>query len=402
MLGIRSALDRGARRGPAPAAATLGGMAVAVTAVVAAVVFGASLTGVVTHPRRYGWNWTVLMDAEGGYGNWRPGAMARLVAGQPGVTGWSTFGFTQIPIDGQEVPVLGLDRYQGAVQPPTTSGHPLAGPGQIELGTSTLRQLGKRVGERVCVGSGQCGRPGAAARELTVVGTVTLPSMGLGLADHVSLGRGGMLPDRTLLAIQRLPWNGAAQQSSAAVPAYPSAVAVDMAAGRGGQALAARIAAANPDGTPGGTYRLPSERGAAIVDAGQMGSQPLTLALALAAAAVLSLGLALLSSVRQRRRDLALLKALGLTRRQVRRAVSWQASVILLLAVAAGLPLGVACGRLAWTSFASWLGVVPVTVVPLAVLLAGAVILLAAGNALTSVPAAVAARTGPATLLRAE
>jgi hypothetical protein len=39
---------------------------------------------------------------------------------------------------------------------------------------------------------------------------------------------------------------------------------------------------------------------------------------------------------------------------------------------------------------------------PTRYLLAGAVVLLVAGYALTSVPAAIAARTGPATLLRAE
>ena len=73
--------------------------------------------------------------------------MDRLVSGQPGVTGWSTFAFTQIPIDGQSLPVLGLTRHVGSVEPPTTSGHPIAGPGQIELGVATLRQLGQRIGD---------------------------------------------------------------------------------------------------------------------------------------------------------------------------------------------------------------------------------------------------------------
>ena len=44
------------------------------TAVVAAVVFGASLTGLVTHPARYGWNWQILIQAEGGYGELHPPA----------------------------------------------------------------------------------------------------------------------------------------------------------------------------------------------------------------------------------------------------------------------------------------------------------------------------------------
>ena len=133
-----------------------------------------------------------------------------------------------------------------------------------------------------------------------------------------------------------------------------------------------------------------------------MGSQPLVLALAMAGAAVLSLALALLSSVRQRRHELALLKALGLTRHQVRATVAWQASSILLLAVLAGMPLGVAGGRWAWSSFASSLGVVPVTVIPAPALLAGALVLLIAGNLLTALPATVAARTRPAALLRTE
>jgi ABC-type antimicrobial peptide transport system permease subunit len=112
-------------------------------------------------------------------------------------------------------------------------------------------------------------------------------------------------------------------------------------------------------------------RGAAIVDATRMGSQPLVLALAVAAGAVLSLALALLASVRQRRRELALLKTLGLTRRQVMASVAWQASVILVVAGLAGVPLGVAAGHWAWAAFATSLGAVPVTVVPLPILLPG-------------------------------
>src|SRR5262249_62136894 len=145
VVGTREALERGEGRRPVPVLTTLIGSVVAVMAVAIAVAFGASLTGLVNHPARYGWNWTLLMDSQGGYGSWAPAEMDRLVNGQPGVTGWSTFAFTQIPIDGQTVPVLGLTRHLGSVEPPTTSGHPIAGPRQIELGVATLRQLGKRI-----------------------------------------------------------------------------------------------------------------------------------------------------------------------------------------------------------------------------------------------------------------
>ena len=402
VVGAREALERGAGRRPVPVLATLTGSVVAVMAVAMAVVFGASLTGLAANPARYGWNWTLLMDSQGGYGSWPPAQMDRLVNGQPGVTGWSTFAFTQIPIDGQTVPVLGLTRHLGSVEPPTTSGHPIARPRQIELGVATLRQLGKRIGDTVTIGTGR------DRRALTIVGTVTLPSIGLTLTDHVSLGRGAMLSDRTLLAVQGLPDGVSSVQKAASspvsIPAFPSAVAIDLAPGASGRALVARITQAGPGGTPGGTYQLPQDRirGAAIVDAARMGSQPLTLALAVGAGAMLSLALALLASVRRRRRELALLKTLGLTRRQVMAAVAWQASVILVVAGVVGMPLGVAAGHWAWAAFATSLGAVPVTVVPVPALLAGIVVLLVAGNLLAAGPGAVAARTPPAAALRAE
>jgi hypothetical protein len=399
VAGIRAALQRGPGRRPAPVLATLAGSAAAVLAVVMAVVFGASLNGLVTHPARYGWNWTLLMDTQGGYGSWPPAQMARLVNGQPGVTGWSTFAFTQVLIDNQEVPALGLTRHLGTVQPPTTSGHPISGPLQIELGTATLHALGKHVGDTVTVSAGRTGR------KLTIVGTVTLPSIGLALADHVSLGRGAMLPDSTLLALQGLSLKLSkeeSQRNSVSDPAFPSAVAIDLAPGTDAAPLAARITKAGPGGTPGGTYPQPRVLGAAIVNSAQMGSQPLALALVLGAAAVLSLAVALLASIRGRRRQLALLKALGLTRRQVRQVIAWQASIILVTAAIIGVPLGIAAGRWAWSSFAVSLGVFPVTVVPGLALLAGFIALLLAGNLLTAVPATLAARTTPAVLLRAE
>ena len=293
---------------------------------------------------------------------------------------------------------MGLQRELGSVEPPTTSGHPIAGPGQIELGTATLHQLGKHIGETVRVGTGR------TARELTITGTVTLPSFGLILADHVSLGRGAMLLDNTLLAIQGATAGGADQRAASAFPAYPSAVAIDMAPGSSADArlLVRRITSADPDGMPGSTYSLGPERGAAILNASSMGSQPLTLALALTAAAVLALTLTVLASVRQRRRQLAVLKTLGLRRRQLRAIVAWQASTILVIAALVGVPLGVAAGQWAWAGFASSVGFVPVTVVPVPALFLGLLALLTAGNLLAAMPAAVAARTPPAAALRAE
>ncbi len=213
-----------------------------------------------------------------------------------------------------------------------------------------------------------------------------------------------MMSEQALLAA-----DGVAAESGAAgrdIPqAWPSAVAIDLAPGTSAAQrarLVRVITSANPDGTPGGTYQLTQYLAAAVEDASRMGSQPLALALGLAAAAVLSLGLTVLASVRRRRRELALLKTLGMTRRQLRAVIAWQTTLMLLIALALGVPLGIVAGRLAWRAFAGSLGVVPVTVVPVLVLAAGAVVLAVAGNVLAVVPAAVAARTDPAGVLRAE
>jgi hypothetical protein len=59
-------------------------------------------------------------------------------------------------------------------------------------------------------------------------------------------------------------------------------------------------------------------------------------------------------------------------------------------------------GHWAWAAFASSLGAVPVTVVPLPALLAALLALLVAGNLLAAGPGAVTARTRPAAVLRTE
>ena len=66
------------------------------------------------------------------------------------------------------------------------------------------------------------------------------------------------------------------------------------------------------------------------------------------------------------------------------------------------MPAGIAIGRLIWLSFASSLGVVPVPVVTawaIAAVAPGTVLI---ANVLAIGPAAAAARSRPASLLRAE
>jgi FtsX-like permease family len=418
-LGIRFALEPPAGGRRSAVRANLIGTVAAVLAVVTAAVFGASLDGLVSHPDRYGWNWDVLIQNEGGYGSFLTsaspaafhggeGTLDHLVSSQHGVAGWSTFAFTQLLIDGQTVPVLGLTTHGGSVEPPTVSGHPIDASAryqlgtapaadvstQIELGATTLRQLGKRVGDTVNVGAG------GTRRRLTVVGIVTLPSIGVGLTDHVSLGTGAMLPEDTLLSIEGL--HSLNTSTEEAITALPSTLVIDLAPGVRAHTVVQPIVRADPGGTPGGVYQLPRLLGAAIVNANQMSGQPLALAFALGLAALLSLSATVAASTRRRRRELAILQALGLTRRQLRAIIAWQTLTLLMVAVVAGLPLGVIAGRWTWEGFGTSLGVVPVTVVPILSLALGLALLVAAGTLLTSLLRRLSQGTNIAASLRTE
>ena len=128
----------------------------------------------------------------------------------------------------------------------------------------------------------------------------------------------------------------------------------------------------------------------------------LVLAAMLIVFAVGTLAHVLLTGVRRRRRDLALLKTLGFTRSQVLATVAWEASNFASVALLIGLPLGVLAGRWAWAYFATAAGAPAQATVPLpAVLLAIPVTLLIA-NLIAAWPGWTAARLRPALVLRTE
>ena len=391
----------------------------ALAAVVSAIVFGASLRGLVDTPVRYGWNWDVLMVNDGGYGSYLPanvtlatigdgiGDLDQVMAGAPGVRAWSTFGFAQLPVDGHVVPVLGVATHKGLVEPPTVSGRALtgtgptsvigpgsSGPGEIELGEATLHELGVRVGGHVVVGSGD------NRRSLRVVGVVTLPSIGVALSDHVSLGRGAMLAESTLLSVDG--FRHLREVPLEAFSAVPSTIAIDVVPGASRSLVVSYLETKDLGGGPGNVYEQPRVGGAAVVNAGQMGSEPLILASALAVAVLVSLSAAILANTRRRRRELAVLKTLGLARAQLRGVVMCQTTSLLVVAIAAGVPLGVVGGRVAWSSFATSIGAVPITVVPLLALGLGSLAMLLLAAALASGSAAVAASTPTSEVLHAE
>ena len=76
----------------------------------------------------------------------------------------------------------------------------------------------------------------------------------------------------------------------------------------------------------------------------------------------------ILASARRRRRDFALLKVLGMFRRDLSAVAFWQVATVTAVALVVGVPLGIAGGRWAWQLFANQAGLPPDTITSLPVL----------------------------------
>src|SRR5262249_2957863 len=96
---------------------------------------------------------------------------------------------------------------------------------------------------------------------------------------------------------------------------------------------------------------------------------PFTIAALLAGLALIAVGHALVTGVRRRRRDLAVLKPLGFNRRQVRTTIAWQATALAGVGLMIGIPIGLAFGSFIWRLVANNTGVPAAAAVPTAVVL---------------------------------
>jgi hypothetical protein len=390
VTGIRLALEPASDGVPVRSAML--GAVLALVVVVSTVVFGSSLNALVGHPSLYGWNWAYELSGGGGVGDIPGPAADRLLAADRQVASWSSYYFGNLQVGGRTVPVLGGSPGE-ALGPPILDGHGLDGAGQIVVGSATLAQLHKRVGDTVDVAYGSS-RP----EPLRIVGTATLPAIGIsGVTGHLSMGTGAVADYHLIPASVRNSFGNS--------PAGPNAVFVRLKTGANAetaQAGLAHIAKELSLPTNYGVTLVGVQHPAEIVNYRSMGATPAILGLALAAGAVAALGLTLVSSVRRRRREMAMLKTIGFTGRQLAQSVAWQASVAVGVGVVVGLPVGIVLGRLLWTLFAEEIYAVPGPAVPALEIVGIGVAALLLANLVAAVPGRIAARTRTALLLRTE
>ena len=391
VTGIRFALEPGKGRNATPVRSAALGAVLAIAVLVTTITFGASLDSLVSHPSLYGWNWNyALLASFGGAEDLPAHQIAVLLNEDHYIQHWSGVYFTKATLDGQPVAMVAA-RPGAPVAPPVLSGHGLDASNEVVLGETTLTQLHKRVGQTVAFSNG-VSKPST----LRIVGTMTLPA----LSKNAGLGQGA------LVATSKFP-TSLFNLQDATIPG-PNAILLRMRAGvnpgaayRSLKEIDKKVnAIPAAAGLAGGIVAVlrPSE----IVNFRSMGTTPTVLAAGLAVGAVVALGLTLAASVRRRRRELALLKALGFTQRQLSTSIAWQATVAAAIGCVAGIPLGIVIGRQLWILFARGINVVPSPTVPvLTVVLVGLGAIVFA-NLVAAIPGRSAARTSTALVLRAE
>jgi hypothetical protein len=367
VTGVHMAIDRGSRASAVPVGATLVAAILAVAVTATAVTFAASLSRLLDTPRLYGQTW----DFEtGNIGPPLPPAQVRRVKADLMFSDVGLGEARPIEIAGKEVGARAIDSVKGSIAPTVLEGRAPKRPGEVLLGVKTFDALHRDIGDVIVVHNGR------RAVRLRVVGRGVLPA-----TKWNKLDEGAAFSFQDLKRID------------------PSAAA---------NLIEVRVA---PDVDRGAALRRlslildsPSEatRPTDIGDFGGVEALPSLIIAVFAAAGAAALAHALITSIRRRRRDLAVLKTIGFTGRQVAAAVAWQATTVAAIGILVGLPLGLAVARFTWNVFADDIGVVPEVVTP-AVLTAAVVpaaILLA--NLIAVLPGWNAARTRPAIVLRAE
>jgi len=406
VTGVRFALEPGKDRDAVPIRSALVGAALAVTIVVATLTFGSGLSTLISHPSLYGWNWNMAITGDQDV----PPQSTTLLSHDPLVASWSGVSYANVQIDGLTVPAL-IATTNATVAPPLLSGHEVDASNQIVLGAHTMAELHKHLGDTVMGGYGapQDAPVYIPPTPLVIVGTATFPAVGASMSLHPSMGVGAIIPR----GIETAAMKKFLQQPSATLNG-PKTVfvrfrpGVSLTAGRASLkkivAVGNRAFVTLPNGLGGGDgiALLGVQYPAEIQNYRSIGATPAVLALALAVGAMVALGFTLSTSVRRRRRDLAMLRALGFTSGQLRSVVVWQASVNGLVGVVAGLPIGILLGRWLWTLFARHIDAVPEPTVPVLSIVIVALATMVLANVVAALPGRSAAHTSTARVLRGE
>ncbi|WP_066365739.1 ABC transporter permease [Herbidospora mongoliensis] len=322
VVGIRFALERGRGADALPVRPALLSAVVGVLGVTAAFMFSSGVQDAGTNPERYGQNFqlTAFLGL-GGQSFGDPAAVIAAIAADPQVDTASsaTVGVAQAgPVS---VTLWGIRSHDRPWRPVLTEGAAPESDREVMLAVSTADRIGADVGDDLIL-TGPLGR-----QTFRVSGVGFVPA-----GPHNDYDEGGVVghagydrlfpPGTFKFLLGLVSVTGAADPS----------------------AVMARINSGFPTGggvgPPDPPEQLDQMRGVEVL--------PIALGAFLGLLALGAVAHALVTAIRRRKHDMAVLRACGMTRRQGRWVVITQASILALTGVALGVPLGFLLGRVLW------------------------------------------------------
>ncbi len=363
-IGARMALERRCGADVVPVRPALIGATVGVCAVVAVFTLGTGMNDAIANEERAGQVWDMAVNYE---------MSEAFLAADPDIAGAGRVVRAQVAIEGVPVPTYSYEPIGAPLDLIVLSGRLPGAPDEIALGPSTAATVDADVGDELAAGSG-------GTQRLKVVGTALMPEVG----GHSSYDEGAWVTETGLqrLRPELLDWGHLfVDVRPGAIPELVE-LRIEQA---GGQVDHARFVAS------AAAQNLRTTRGL-----------PASLGVFLAILGIAAVAHSLFAVLRRRRRDLAVLRALGLSRRQTRAVVGWHATTLAAVGVALGVPLGMLAGRWAWRWVATTMPLDYVPPVAALAAVAAVPVTLMAANVIALVPARAAAAARPSLALRVE
>ncbi|MDT4942337.1 MAG: putative transport system permease protein [Pseudonocardiales bacterium] len=331
VIGTRFALEpgRGVRRVPVRAA--LAGVVAGVLGVAGAITFSHGVSDAATHPERFGQTYQLTAYlGDNGYDIAPPARVRAALETDPSVVGIDDVRVSVAtgPAGVGSVALLTYSWGRKPLDAAVAAGRLPTGPGEVLLTPTSMRELHTAVGDTVSL-TGTTG-----SRSFTVVGRGFLP-----VGFHNSYADGGWLTDAGYDSIFdtfrfHMMYVAVRGTGDGADPA------ARLNGSLRGQPELRAVRFTSPDPLP------------EVFELHEVRQLPRALGAFLAVLAAGAAGYAIVAAVRRRRQELAVLRVLGLTRRQSAAAVATQATVFALLGLLFGIPLGLALARTMWQGVA--------------------------------------------------
>jgi hypothetical protein len=329
VIGTQFAFAGGHGSGPTSRRAGIVAGASAVAVVAAIGLYVAGVDRLYSVPTARGWAW------DGAIGNVNfplAGSTIARLEGDPRIEATPVARVCQASVDGEVVEVLAV-RPDGTAPPVLRSGRLPASASEIALGTRLGRTLAVGVGDLVTfsVAGGECEGDDPAEVELTVVGVAVPPVLG-----ETDIGHGAVV------SLEAIAAAGGDDQPQLAMVRFsgddPAAVGASL-----DRDLSEEILTDSIPAEVANLYRVRPLPLIGVALAGILGT--------------IVLAYTLTVGQRGQLRDIAVMRSLGLSPRQLRRVMTWQGVVLVGTMMLVGLPLGMLAGRMIWRRFAEGLGV---------------------------------------------